>query len=200
MKPLAWIATVGLCALTTSATTGRAAEPTAPAAWGHPADGLRLSVALVPALDPAQKDADIEVGFENVGTEDKTLNLGMLLANGHLQEPDAVRLDVTDAKGKSMTFDLCEIGAIAGRVDDYVVPLRHGSTFCFRVSSRHYLSLQSMGTIAELPAGHYTLTAHFEGKGAQLAHQNGDLAGIALMNFWKGGLDSNAVSFEVGKG
>ncbi len=88
---------------------------------------LRLSVAAVPPEKPEDVFA-FRVTFENTGVKDKILNLGYMLANGRTQLPVATKLILTYLNGTSTELSVIEPW-VAGRVDDYIVPLRAGSTY-----------------------------------------------------------------------
>src|SRR3954465_5116567 len=64
--------------------------------------------------------SNLRLAFANVGKQDVTLNLGIMLANGRIQFPTHVALKFTDAAGKTRVFHSAETMYVAGRVDDYV--------------------------------------------------------------------------------
>lgn len=84
---------------------------------------------------------------------------------------------------------------IAGRVDDFIVPLRAGSLYRIGVSLDHYWSTATKEFGLKLARGRYRIEARFEGQGAQ--HENLDTPGIGLLNYWKGMLRSNSLAVEV---
>ena len=94
--------------------------------WGKVSAGLHMSIALA---DAAAKEAPaFRVTWQNVGDKDMTLNLVIMLANGKVQLPTNLRFSLQDGEGKTRELQFAE-PAIAGRVDDYVVPLRVASTY-----------------------------------------------------------------------
>lgn len=159
---------------------------------GAAVDGLQMSVSL--AEKGKTGVPEFQIALQNIGEQDVTLNLGMMLANGKVQLPEKISLNVTDASGKTRSFKFFnpKYAAIAGRVDDYVVPLRAGSTYTLVIPFDYFWSLSANQTVSQLPPGKYKITAQFEGRGAEIAG-NSD---IKLMNFWKGEAQSNALTFE----
>jgi hypothetical protein len=63
--------------------------------WGAPVEGLQLSIY------PGESFGEFRVAFRNVGEKDSVLNLGIMLANGRVQLPDRVTLELTDASGNN---------------------------------------------------------------------------------------------------
>ncbi|MFL6230443.1 MAG: hypothetical protein ACJ741_16855 [Pyrinomonadaceae bacterium] len=162
--------------------------------WGAVGDGLQMSIASVgPRLSETPQ---LQVMFRNVGEHDITLNLGVMLANGKVQLPNRIGFNLTDSAGRTRKFDFFDgrYAAVAGRVDDYVVPLRAGSTYALNLGLDKFYSSGTNEFASKLPAGKYQITAQFEGVGAQAL--NLDTPGIGLMNFWKGTLQSNTLMFE----
>lgn len=120
-----------------------------------------------------------------------------MLANGKVMFPGAVRLRLTDSHGTTRELEYFDkrYPAIAGRVDDFIVALRAGSVYAIRISLERYWSRATKEFDLTLQRGRYQIEARFDGQGAQSI--NGDTAGIALLNFWKGTLRSNSIALEV---
>ena len=95
---------------------------------GRVVDGVQMCL--------ASAGSSLRLAFANVGDRDVTLNLGMMLANGKVQLPNRVAIKFTDAQAKTrlFRFDDKRYGTIAGWVDDYVVPLRVGSTHSLQLT------------------------------------------------------------------
>lgn len=160
--------------------------------WGATVNGLQMSISTVDSGKASV--SEFQVALRNVEEKDTTVNLGIMLANGKKQEPDKISFILTDANGKIHKFNFGSIMMVTGRVDDYIVPLRNGSTYTLRFSSEHFYSLGNNESVAKLFTGNYTITAQFEGSGAN--HANLDTPGIKLMNFWLGKLQSNVLTVE----
>lgn len=170
------------------ASSSRATPEASP---GKVSDGLQMSIALT---DAAVKAAPIfRVNLQNVGDKDVSVNLGMMLANGKVQLPTNLRLYLKDGAGKMRELQFAE-PAIAGRVDDYVVPLRVGSSYSVVLKLEDFWSPKTNDFRLKLPPGKYQISAAYQGSGAKMS--NSDMKGVALMNFWKGQLSSNVLSFE----
>ena len=129
---------------------------------------------------------------ENAGKDDTVVNLGMMLANGKRQFPTAIRLTITDAAGKSRTFER-RVGPIAGRVDPFVVPLASGCGYTLPCRLVDYADVVDPG--AELTPGAYKVTAAF--KGEKVTETNTDTGGLALMPYWTGTARSGEVPLVV---
>jgi hypothetical protein len=83
---------------------------------------------------------------------------------------------------------------IAGRVDDYLIALRAGSTYTIKLNLNQFCSPATKEFELNVPPGKFLITANFEGKGAQAV--NLDTQGIKLMNFWLGKAQSNTLTIE----
>ena len=154
-------------------------------------DGVQLSLA---SLD--SNGLKLEVAFRNVSDHDVSLNMGHMLGNGRVQLPDYVSLSFTDAQGKERLFQFADKkhSFVAGRLDDYVVPLRAGSIYTVTLSLDQFWCQETKEFEIPLLPGQNRLTAQFEGHGAQAV--NLDMPGIKLMNFWLGKVASNTLVIE----
>ncbi len=152
----------------------------------EPAAGRDLSINVTP---PATGSRKIMVALHNGGKEDVVLNLGIMLANGKKQFPTEVRLAVADEQGMTRQFRVAE-PRIAGRADDFVVPLCAGATYTVSLDLDRLSSEEVAATSPR--KGAYRFIAIFEGKDAQ--HVNSDVKGIGLMEFWTGKIESKPVN------
>jgi len=159
--------------------------------WGQPTDGVQMSLS---ANDPI--GSDLMVALRNVGDHDVTLNLGYMLANGKVQLPDHINLNFTDAQGKTRTFKFADKkhSFVAGRLDDYVVPLRVGSMYTLKLKLDQFWCPETKEFEIRLLPGRNQLTAQFQGSEANRV--NLDMPGIKLMNFWLGKVESNTLVIE----
>jgi hypothetical protein len=155
--------------------------------WSPATNGLQMSLSV---LTTGHRDnPEFEVAFRNMGEQDVSLNLGMMLANGSVQLPDKIYLSLMDGSGSNRELHFSD-PPVAGRVDDYVVPLRVGSTYTLKLRLDQFVSPDT-GDKVKLKPGRYEISARFQGDGATTS--NLDMAGMKLMNFWKGKLPSNVV-------
>lgn len=170
----------------------------APKEWGAGTQGLRMALSLGPPSD-VPKHRELYVAIENTGDADVVLNLGYMLANGKVMFPTAIQLIVTDTEGntREMHFSDKRYPAVAGRMDDFIVAARSGSTYTLRTNLDQYVRVKPFEFLSELPAGRYWMMARFNGDGARTP--NGDMQGVALLNFWKGTLASNSIEFELAR-
>jgi len=162
--------------------------------WGAPVDGLQMTIS---AADSHKADVpEFQVALRNTGEQDVTLNLGFMLANGKAQLPESINLNLIDDGGKTRKLKFFDrrYPAVAGRVDDYVVPLRAGSIHTLKLSLDQFWSPDTKEFELKLSPWKYQTTAQFEGGVAKTS--NLDMPGIKLMNFWQGKLQSNALVVE----
>jgi hypothetical protein len=119
-----------------------------------------------------------------------------MLANGKVMFPDAVRLVLTDlitGNMRELQFFDRRIQCIGGRLDDFIVALRSGATYAFPISLDQNYMRYELGV--KLVPGRFGILARFDGRGA--TNINLDTQGVALMNFWKGTVQSDTLEFEV---
>jgi hypothetical protein len=165
--------------------------------WGPVSGGLRIAISPVNSGNQPRENASFYVAIQNVSEKDLVLNLGLMLANGKVMFPKAIRLTLTDIQGKTrdLHFSDRRYPAIIGRADDFTVALRSGSIYVLRLSLDQYWSPATKEFILALADGRYRIVARFEGQGAKT--DNLDMKGVALLNFWNGTVQSNAFEFEV---
>jgi len=77
--------------------------------WGEAVSGLQMTIYFDQAEGAPSKARNSELSCANAGQNDLVVNLGMMLANGKRQYPNAVALTLTDAQGKSRRLDLREL-------------------------------------------------------------------------------------------
>ena len=157
--------------------------------WGDASDGVRMALSAAAATTSPGK-AEFCLAFQNVGSEDALLNLGIMVKG--FQEPWAIRLILTDPKGqpRELLYRTTRVW-VRGRVDDLIVALPSGGTYIIRID----LAQLSVYPKLELRPGRYQLAVRFEGKGPQWL--NLDTPGIGVWRFWKGTAQSNSVEFEI---
>jgi hypothetical protein len=192
-KALSTLLLASLLMLAGSAVAKRQSPPT----WGEVVGGLQMSIYPDQASRADSKPPKFRVELRNVGESDLILNLGMMLANGKKQYPNAVVLTLIDAQGKSRRLDLREPFAIGGRVDPLVLPIPAGATFSVPVDLGKYWAAASKEFDYKLKPGSYLVEAQFTGKGVSQQEANLDVKGIALMPYWTGTVTSNRQQFEV---
>jgi hypothetical protein len=166
-------------------------------AWGEPSGGLRIGIAAVNRDSASSANVQFELALENTGVRDFVLNLGQMLANGKVMFPSSVRLVLTDPSGQTRELQYFDrkYPRVAGRVDDFTVSLRVGSIYTIRATMDHYWSPSTKEFGVTLTRGRYRILARFQGEGARTT--NSDMPGVALMNFWKGTVQSNPLEFVV---
>jgi hypothetical protein len=192
-KALSTLLLASLLMLAGSAVAKRQSPPT----WGEVVGGLQMSIYPDQASRADSKPPKFRVELRNVGESDLILNLGMMLANGKKQYPNAVVLTLIDAQGKSRHLDLSEPFSVGGRLDPLVLPLPTGAAFSIPVDLDKYWAPASKEFDFKLKPGSYLLEAQFTGRGVSQQEANLDVKGIALMPYWRGTVTSNHLQFEV---
>jgi RNA polymerase sigma factor (sigma-70 family) len=175
-----------------------AARPEPEIAWGEPHNGLRVGIG---SEGPAPAGTTrLVLALENVGKEDLVLNLGPMLNNGRKQYPSAIRVMLTDAKGRKR--GLRRVPAfVAGRLDPFVVPLPAGGRYTLRYALADLTIEEAdqggarVGT--PLTAGVYRAEVELVGKAVLQGKTNADMTGIALMPYWTGTIRSGEVGLTV---
>lgn len=162
--------------------------------WGSSESGLRLGISLEASDTVRPKAREFLVSFQNAGDSDFVLNLGFMLGNGKVMFPSAVRLILTDPAGTRRELEAAA-APVGGRMDDFIVALRRGSTYTLRLAFAQYWSPSTKETELTLTKGRHRISARFEGHGARRVGL--DMPGVALLNFWKGTAESNTVEFDV---
>jgi hypothetical protein len=176
--------------------TSSHAFPRSSQASGSSTGGLSLRISAATETVPSQ-GAKFIVALQNTSNADFVLNLGVMLGNGKVMLPNAIHLLLTDRiLGNTLALDFCGgPGAIAGRLDDYTVALQAGATYALPVSLYKYCGPAPMALGVKLLPGRYHISARFDGRGALT--RNTDMAGVALLNFWTGTIQSDTLEFDV---
>jgi uncharacterized protein (TIGR03067 family) len=159
-----------------------AKAPAEPSDWGAPRGGLRLG--LYSTKEKGDGAARLMVVFDNVGTDDVVINLGIMLDNGKKQVPMAVRLIFTDTEGKKHIIRRNE-PRVAGRVDPLVVPLPAGSRYSLVPRD------DRDGMLDRLPPGRYRVRAEFAGEAVGKKDVGADSASLARLTYWTGTIQSD---------
>ena len=119
-----------------------------------------------------------------------------MMANGKAQLPDEVHINFTDAQGRSRLFKFADKkhSGVAGRLDDYGVPLRAGSMYTLKLRLDEFWCPETKEFEIPLLPGRNQLAGRFHGSGA--GSGNLDMQAIKLMNFWLGNVESNTLTVE----
>ena len=195
MKLVGFVAVITAIGLLTP--SSRQAPVMAGQAWEERNGGLRIGIVDVNRDSASSADMQFEVALENIGASDFVVNLGHMLANGKVMFPSSVRLVLTDPSGQTRELQYFDrkYPGVGGRVDDFTVALRVGSVYTIRATLDHYWSPSTKEFGVTLTRGRYRILARFQGEGARTT--NVDMPGLALMNFWKGTVQSNPLEFVV---
>jgi hypothetical protein len=188
MKQVRLILTQVICFLLLLSSASASRPVTETLQWGQPVGGVQMSLTSI--------DSKLQVALRNIGDRDVTLNLGAMMSNGKVQLPSNISLNFTDARGKRRLFKFADkrYPGVAGRLDDYFVPLRVGSTYTLQFTLDQFWCDETKEFSIPLLPGKNYLTVRFEGTGAKLV--NLETPAIKSMNFWLGRVESNTLSLE----
>jgi uncharacterized protein (TIGR03067 family) len=182
----------------TVSTTGKANE--AEAAWGRWNDGWGMRLRPDKATWTSSQSPEFtlelrrrEAAAEDKGQKDLMLNLGIMLGNGGAAFPTAVHLVMTDSTGKARKLELSGPN-IAGRVDDFVVPVAPGSSYSLRLRLADFWCPEMKEFRIALSPGEYRLQAVLESNAPQ--HANTGMR-MDLMKVWKGTLATAPVAISL---
>jgi hypothetical protein len=171
-----------------------AGQTTPGPAWGASVEGLRLGVAVV---EGATREQSVEITFENAGSQDALLNLGFMVGNGRTMVPHAIRLVV-----RGVTFGTCEleyadprVTHVGGRLDDLVVGLPRSGRYSVRLPLRDFWCGARKQWPMPWPDEPLHVFARF--RGGPAVSVTLDMPGMRLMHFWRGTLESGAVTLRV---
>jgi hypothetical protein len=148
---------------------------------------------LSPALNGLPR---FRLAIQNPGNTDLVLNLGMMLANGKKQYPNAICLVVTDANGKARQFTMIGPGAIGGRLDPFVLPLPTQAALSLSINLKDYWASKSREWEYKF-SGSYSIEARYVGEAMPSGSSNLDMRGYELMPYWIGTVASNSLKFDV---
>ena len=165
----------------------------------QPSQELEITVRLDPSAHNQSDLPKFRVELQNAGKRDLTLNLGIALANGKKQYPDALVLLITDPEGKARQFDLIGPAGVAGRLDPLILPLPVGCTFSLPVDLGKYWAAQSKEFEYKFRPGRYSIQARLTGRAVSQQEANLDVKGIALMPYWTDTATSNLLPFDINK-
>ena len=109
-----------------------------------------------------------------------------MLDNGKVQLPNKIHLNLLDGSGRKreLHFSDRRYPGVAGRVDDFVVPLRAGSTYTLKLRLDQFWSPSTQEFELKLTPGRYEVSAQFQEDRAETRN---------VIFVWKGKLQSNIV-------
>ncbi len=168
-------------------------SPASPASEPEESEGLALSIQ---ADSPESSGAlRLQVTLKNTGDKDVYVNLGTVLGNGRIQRPEAIRILIVDGTGgqRELHYADKDVPGVAGRMDDYPVPLRTGSTYTVALELGDFWCPKTKEHAIVLQPGTYEVRTQFEGTEAQ--HDGG----IPSLPYWTGTLESEQILVEIGK-
>jgi hypothetical protein len=174
---------------------------------------LFVSICTLPVLATSHQDPDgsdslhlllaekddpftVTASLVNTGPQALVLNLGMMLGNGKGQFPNLIEFQLTTPEGELLNLTP-RLGGIAGRIDPMIVPMPSGATYSLRIDFSEFWAPPNRTWTSVLPAGAYTLTAQYTGRGVPFRTANLDMKGVALMPYWTGTVKSNTLRFTI---
>lgn len=180
----------GIVALTAIAMEASPVSGQAPAAiaWGASANGLRVGIDR--PHDAPTGSCSLALWFENTGTEDYLLNLGLMLSNARRMDASAVSLVVGDGGAKTLHPWRGPL-SVGGRVDDYLVALRAGSRYMIAAELINFRGASALEPALAPRPGRYQIAMRFVAQPPRAT--NGDTLGIGTWHFWTGSVDSRSI-------
>ncbi|MBN2309043.1 MAG: hypothetical protein JXR94_08740 [Candidatus Hydrogenedentes bacterium] len=163
----------------------------------RPAHAAGPGITIAPAESLAGEAPAFDVTVWNGGEKDVVLNLGTMVGNGKVLVPDAIQLTLVDGSGNSKTLRFSDKRnpGRAGRVDDYLVPLRAGSTYTIALSLNDFWCPDTTKFQIHLEPGEYRIQASLVSAAPQ--YVNTDMEGVQFMNVWNGTVESEAAVLQV---
>jgi hypothetical protein len=150
----------------------------------------RAELALKITVDESSTNSAqpiFEITLENIGENDVVVNLGEDLGNGNLLRPTHISLFLTDAAGTTRELDYDgkprDPGGVAGRIDDYLVPIRTQSKYTVKLGLISFWCPKTKEFTIELPVGESEIRAKIVSPG--WVYNEGSLTKI-----WRGSVES----------
>lgn len=194
---------IGALALGILGTAILAGSPPAPRedgpTWGKAHEGLRIGIDKVHFPRPGRGRPEFRVILENVGDDDLAVNIGIMLANGRAQYPNAIWLLAEGPDGRKQQLIPNGPGRIAGRVDPMLVPLPAGASYAVRCTLNQFSIGESAEPAAHLKPGVYRISAVYDSAKARTFERKNVMSFFSARH-WKGTVRSAPRSFDLGGG
>lgn len=166
-----------------------------PHTQGQVTNGLQMSLSILDVSPTISESSRIGISFANLGDKDVLLELGEMLGNGRFLSPSSIRLKVIDPNTKFVEYTFVDnrYAVVAGRVDDFVLPLRAGSDFTFKFDLSQFRSTETKQFGVKFHKGSYSISAFYRGEDPKFA----TALWLDKSLFWKGIVQSNVLKFIV---
>jgi hypothetical protein len=159
--------------------------------WGPASGGLRMAISWLNPAATTAPDTEFRIAFQNIGSKDVVLNLGYTVgASPPPQQLSAIRLTVTDSKGRTTEFPMEKTIFVGGQFHEITARLPAGETYVRQFALAQCCFLKR--GILEI-AGRYRISACFEGRAEPWS--TGQFQ--APSNVWIGTLQSNSAPFDL---
>jgi hypothetical protein len=115
--------------------------------WGSSSHGLRIGILPILSEMSSPVRPGVRVALQNTSDSDFVINLGEMLGNGKSMMLSAVRLVLTrpGAASRELQFVDRRYSGVGGRIDNYIVYLRAGSTYSSKVTLSMLLESRYQG-------------------------------------------------------
>ena len=143
-------------------------------------------------LAAAKKSGELSLVVRNTDRSAVNVNIGITLANGSDLLPTNVRLTLERDGRKSDWTYTGRIAGVAGRIDDFILPLMPGASYQMTFAFSDFGPLE--GIQHTLQPGHYRVRASLWARHAE--HMNSDTEGMKLMKLWTGVAESNEITVD----
>ena len=164
----------------------------APSACGERVNGITLCLASVSATDT------LSVEIRNDGSSDVFVDIGIMLANGARQYPNAIVLSLQDSGGIEFDGTSIDPPVVAGRVDPFVIPLPAGAAIRVPLRlSRYLFHAAARPNVVDLAGQHHLIRAKLIGRRPGDSRSGVDVSGRAVASWWTGTAVSNAIAVMI---
>lgn len=152
--------------------------------------GLSINIAPVDldlSLDRARHN-ELVIKVRNRSADPQTVNLGMSLGNGARLVPSNITFSFRDGRDQSIRARVAQV-AVAGRIDDYMVPLGAGGSYELRVQMDQLMTDQ--GRIGKKLSTFKSVVVTLDS--GEMKFFNSDTEGLRSLRYWRGETSSKAL-------
>ncbi len=184
--------TLLVCSATALENCGSRSAPPGPGRAASPRFRIELSIVPIPLENPEDIFA-FRVSLENRDRDDVFVNLGTVYDSGRCQHPDAIKLIMTDPRGRSKELIFAKSPGHShpnGETTPYLVPLPSGSDYSLNLNLREFSAAKGGDYEFRLVPGRYRLRAEFTGTLPESS-------GVDARSFWTGSLHSKEMKFII---
>lgn len=136
------------------------------------------------------RNAELVIKVRNQSADPQTVNLGMSLGNGAKLVPSNFTFVFQDG-GKKVRAQVAGAG-VAGRIDDYMVPIGAGGSYELRIRLDQLMTDQ--GRIGSLLSRFKSVVATLDS--GEMKFINSDTEGLRSLRYWRGETSSKTLQLK----